>query len=77
MPTIKKDQSGDSGNNQEEVSKELIEVLDIFTFENMGFSHSVNGKKFLVCADCEWGPIGYQDLDTNKSYISLPRIKLD
>ena len=67
----------DGDSIQEEVSKELIEVADIFTFQNMGFSHTVDGKKYLVCADCEWGPIGFQDLSNSKSYLSLNRVLLE
>lgn len=33
-------------------------VKDIFAFDNIGFTHSVQGVKYLTCADCEFGPIG-------------------
>ncbi|KAI1285442.1 Guanine nucleotide exchange factor MSS4 -like protein [Halotydeus destructor] len=52
-------------------------VDDIFTFENMGFSNDVDGTKYLVCAECETGPLGFHDLDTKKSYVSLDRVKLN
>ncbi|KNC86997.1 hypothetical protein SARC_00890 [Sphaeroforma arctica JP610] len=41
------------------------EVSDMFDFENVGFSHSVKEDnsedlvKYLTCADCEYGPIGW------------------
>lgn len=49
-------------------------VKDMMTFENIGFSHSVNGKKFLVCADCERGPVGYHDLTTQHCFLALKRV---
>ncbi|KAH8324224.1 hypothetical protein KR074_001788 [Drosophila pseudoananassae] len=49
-------------------------VKDMMTFENIGFSHSVNGKKFLVCADCERGPVGYHDLSTRHCFLALKRV---
>ena len=49
-------------------------VDDIFAFENMGFSHSVDGRKYLACAECEFGPIGFHDLQSTKSYLSVARV---
>lgn len=49
-------------------------VDDIFKFENCGFSNTVDGRKFLVCADCEMGPIGFQDLDSKMCYVALDRV---
>jgi hypothetical protein len=33
------------------------------SFENIGFSKTAPGStiKYLVCADCEFGPLGYTD----------------
>lgn len=50
-------------------------VADMYTFENIGFSHAVGTIKYLVCADCEVGPIGYHDKTTAKSYISHDRVR--
>ena len=47
------------------------QVDDIFTFENMGFSHTVQERKYLACAECEFGPIGFHDMQSGKSYLSL------
>ncbi|KAL5967307.1 hypothetical protein TSMEX_004995 [Taenia solium] len=30
-------------------------------FENVGFCNTVEGIKYLICADCEIGPLGYHD----------------
>ncbi|TPX72133.1 hypothetical protein SpCBS45565_g00737 [Spizellomyces sp. 'palustris'] len=34
-------------------------VPTMMHFENIGFSHAVDGRRFLACADCEGGPVGY------------------
>jgi len=36
-------------------------VDDMFTFDNIGFSKSKDGIKYLTCADCEVGPLGFHD----------------
>lgn len=50
-------------------------VPDMMQFENVGFTNSVDNIKYLTCADCELGPIGYQDSDTKINYVSIDRIK--
>jgi len=50
-------------------------VADMFDFENIGFSHTVGDTKYLVCADCEQGPVGWHDNNTRKSYVALARVK--
>lgn len=50
-------------------------VDDMFSFENVGFTKDVGNIKFLVCADCEVGPIGWHCLDDKKSfYVALDRV---
>lgn len=49
-------------------------VNDMYVFENVGFSKTVGNTKYLTCADCEAGPIGYYDLTTKKSYVALTRV---
>ena len=44
-------------------------------FENVGFSKTVNGEKFLICADCERGPIGWTQLSQPQSYVAIDRVK--
>lgn len=50
-------------------------VNDMFTFENIGFSNTIDQRKYLICADCDMGPVGYHDLDSKKCYIALKRVK--
>ncbi|KAK8399726.1 hypothetical protein O3P69_003621 [Scylla paramamosain] len=50
-------------------------VDDMFTFDNIGFSHTVGTTKYLVCADCERGPLGWHDNTSKKSYVALARVK--
>lgn len=51
-------------------------VKDAFSFENIGFTNTVQNKKYLICADCEIGPLGVQNLDSpNEFYLSVDRVK--
>ncbi|XP_024283303.1 guanine nucleotide exchange factor MSS4 [Oncorhynchus tshawytscha] len=50
-------------------------VDDMYTFENVGFTKDVGRIKYLICADCEIGPIGWHCLDDKKSfYVALERV---
>ncbi|GIY23981.1 guanine nucleotide exchange factor MSS4 [Caerostris extrusa] len=49
-------------------------VDNMYAFENVGFSKTVDGVKYLICADCEIGPIGWHDLNTKLSYVSVSKI---
>ncbi|XP_028302545.1 guanine nucleotide exchange factor MSS4 [Gouania willdenowi] len=50
-------------------------VGDMFVFENVGFTNNVGRIKFLICADCEIGPIGWHCLDDKTSYyVALDRV---
>uniref|UniRef100_G3N5T4 Guanine nucleotide exchange factor MSS4 n=1 Tax=Gasterosteus aculeatus aculeatus TaxID=481459 RepID=G3N5T4_GASAC len=50
-------------------------VDDMYTFENVGFTKDVGRIKYLICADCEIGPIGWHSLDDKKSfYVALERL---
>ena len=57
-------------------------VSDMFTFENVGFSHTVNNQtRYLVCANCERGPIGFSPINPvtrqpeKEFYVASDRIK--
>jgi len=51
-------------------------VSDMMTFENVGFSRTVDNIKYLICADCEIGPIGWHSvLDKSAYYIAVDRVK--
>ncbi len=50
-------------------------VDDMYTFENVGFTKDVGRIKYLICADCEIGPIGWHCLDDKKSfYVAVERV---
>ncbi|CAJ0601502.1 unnamed protein product [Cylicocyclus nassatus] len=49
-------------------------VRNMYDFENVGFTNSVDGMKYLTCADCEYGPIGFLDVDTKIHYVSPARV---
>lgn len=50
-------------------------VEDMFQFENVGFSKTVGNFKYLICADCEVGPIGWHCIDTKICYVADQRVK--
>lgn len=58
-----------------ETIKHYWKADDMFTFENIGFSNTVHDTKYLICADCEMGPVGYFDITTKKCYVALKRVK--
>ncbi|GAB6025809.1 hypothetical protein CHUAL_011786 [Chamberlinius hualienensis] len=49
-------------------------VDSIYKFDNMGFTNTVNNMKYLLCADCEIGPIGVYDMTSEISYLALERV---
>ncbi|XP_015600264.1 guanine nucleotide exchange factor MSS4 homolog [Cephus cinctus] len=66
---------GDGQADERESISDYWLVEDMYTFENIGVSNTVENVKYLACADCERGPIGWHDLKTKKSYIALSRVK--
>ena len=54
-------------------------IQGMYTFENVGFTNTVAGDvpvKYMICADCEVGPIGWSSPDDrNNFYIALDRVK--
>ena len=67
---------GEPEESERETLSDFWLVIDMYTFENVGFSKTVNTTKYLICADCEIGPIGFVNLeDKTKHYIALSRVK--
>ncbi|XP_076470090.1 guanine nucleotide exchange factor MSS4-like [Babylonia areolata] len=51
-------------------------VTDMYTFDNVGFTNTVDSIKYLICADCEIGPIGWHDVSDKRAYyIAVERVK--
>ena len=75
----KKSEQGDSAASASEDGETLYDhwlVSDMYTFENVGFSNTVGTLKYLICADCEIGPIGWHDIAVkNEFYVSFAQIK--
>jgi len=45
-------------------------------FENIGVTRLVDNIKFLSCADCEVGPLGWHDVtDLSKFYLAAERVR--
>lgn len=74
LPHMKKKTDGTSETG--ETLKKYWKVDDMFEFENLGFTNTVETIKYLICADCEIGPIGWHDINDKKAfYIALDRVK--
>lgn len=65
LPSIKKIQP-------EEAVRKFCKVNNQMDFENIGVSHSMQGKKFLCCADCELGPFGF--IDDSGIFLEVERL---
>lgn len=67
-----------SENQQPEDGETLTQfwkVDDMYSFENVGFTNKVENLKFLICADCEVGPIGFHDTNNPKEFfVALDRV---
>jgi hypothetical protein len=77
LPLIRQSKS-EIGKNQFESEKlnRFWKVIDMLTFENIGFTNTVDKKKYLICADCEIGPIGFQNLENpSELFLAFDRIK--
>ncbi|KAI8393660.1 Mss4-like protein [Radiomyces spectabilis] len=49
-------------------------VTNMMDFENVGFSKAVGPVKYLSCADCDIGPLGYHDTTTEpKEFLICAR----
>lgn len=72
LMTLRKDRK--DGNVDEETLNQYWMVGDKFAFENIGFSNAVSGVQYLICADCEIGPIGWYDKSTQSCYVSASRV---
>jgi hypothetical protein len=47
----------------------------MFQFDIVGFSKTVGNYKYLLCADCEIGPIGWHCIDSQESCVADQRVK--
>ena len=66
-PTAKGDQSASEEPEGETLSKHWL-VKDIMDFENIGFTYVRGTIRYLACADCEVGPVGWHDITNKKEY---------
>ncbi|XP_013393132.1 guanine nucleotide exchange factor MSS4 [Lingula anatina] len=74
LPHMKKKAEGTDPNG--ETLSDCWLVDDMYTFDNVGFTKNVGTSKYLICADCEIGPIGWHDVNIkNEFYVALDRVK--
>jgi len=71
----KMSQKKDQADLEFDTLSEWFAVEDIMTFENIGVSNAVDQTKYLTCADCEMGPVGWTDLSNKKCYVALSRVR--
>lgn len=75
LPAMRKKAAATADGSDGDVVREHWLVRDMFSFENVGFTRDVGNVKFLVCADCEAGPIGWHCVDDKDSfYVALERV---
>ncbi|XP_053618446.1 guanine nucleotide exchange factor MSS4 homolog [Plodia interpunctella] len=74
LPLMQQDVNRKEGEIQKEMVKEYFHVENMYMFENIGFTHQVDSYKYLTCADCDAGPVGYFEIDSKQSYVALSRV---
>ncbi|XP_023934341.1 guanine nucleotide exchange factor MSS4 homolog [Bicyclus anynana] len=74
LPLMQQD-TRKEGEIQNEKVNQFYHVENMFTFDNIGFTHTVDCYKYLSCADCDAGPVGYYDMNSKHSYVALSRIE--
>ncbi|KAJ8977954.1 hypothetical protein NQ317_008146 [Molorchus minor] len=73
LPLIRQSKATEAEPETELISL-FWQVNQMYTFQNVGFSNTVGNNKYLTCADCEAGPIGYYDIPSSISYVALSRV---
>ena len=75
LPHMMKKSEAQKPDDGETLSDHWV-VGDMYTFDNVGFTNTVGTMKYLICADCEVGPIGWHDTAVkDEFYIALDRVK--
>ncbi|VDK60977.1 unnamed protein product [Onchocerca ochengi] len=68
-------QAKDSTSISAEVINSWWQVERMFDFENIGFTHARDGVKYLICANCDDGPVGYLCPVTKAHFVAVCRVK--
>jgi len=66
----------DAGILKEKLSQFFV-IEDMMEFDNIGFTKSTDNDtiKYLICADCDVGPIGWHCVSSKVNYVALARVK--
>jgi hypothetical protein len=78
IPSMKPKKDLANPSNIETIDSNMFWLVDdMMKFDNVGFTNLVDKKKYLICADCEIGPIGLQpNADvTNEFLVCVDRVK--
>ncbi|KAI9030659.1 Mss4-like protein [Phycomyces nitens] len=64
-------------NETENEETHFWKLKDMMEFENIGFSKTVGTIKYLSCADCDIGPLGYHDtaIEPKEYLVSVKRAR--
>ncbi|CAK1543393.1 unnamed protein product [Leptosia nina] len=71
LPLMLQEKSPDSQVQYEKINQFYF-VDNMYTFENIGFTHTIDNCKYLSCADCDAGPIGSLELLLQKLEAPAP-----
>ncbi|EDQ87878.1 uncharacterized protein MONBRDRAFT_33135 [Monosiga brevicollis MX1] len=69
-------QRGAEGETVTDTCEHWWQVKDMYDFDNVGFSKTVDGVKYLACADCEIGPIGYHDPSAEPKTFNIAHARI-
>jgi hypothetical protein len=76
LPHMRQKSEGAACSDDGETLTNFWLVDNMYTFENVGFSNTVGTTKYLICADCEIGPVGWHDItDKTAFYVALDRVE--
>ena len=69
---------GISGVTDGDTLRHFFILTDMMHFENVGFTLPVEMLKYLICADCEIGPVGVHNTSVPKEFlVAVGRVQID
>ncbi|KAI6651738.1 Guanine nucleotide exchange factor MSS4 [Oopsacas minuta] len=71
LPPLLKKESLNAATQEIPVEKVTAfwKIKDMFHFENIGVSKTIGNTKYLLCADCEIGPVGYHLITNPQAFF--------
>jgi hypothetical protein len=59
---------------QKENLTKFCVVQKVFDFDNVGVTRSHEGSVYLTCSECEMGPIGLKDPNSEQYLVAIERV---